>query len=55
MMEHSINLEHRMQLHDTSILSTKPRYMNCTIREETEIVLHPININREGGWLSPKS
>jgi hypothetical protein len=41
--EHSINFGHHIQLHNTSILSTKPRYMDCNIREVTEIKFHPNN------------
>jgi hypothetical protein len=31
--EHTINLGHRIQLQNTTILSTKPKYMHRTIRE----------------------
>lgn len=48
MVENSIYLGDHIQLHNTSILSTK--HMICTIREEIEIVLHPINMNREDGF-----
>lgn len=39
--------------HNTSIPSTK--HMVCTIREEIEIVLHSINMNREDGFHLSKS
>jgi hypothetical protein len=45
--EHSINLSHRIQLHNTSILANKSRYMDQIIREAIEIELHPNIINRE--------
>jgi hypothetical protein len=51
--EHSIDQGHRIQFHNSSILSTKMRYMN--LREAIEIELHPYNINREGGFCPSKS
>jgi hypothetical protein len=53
--EHSINLGHTIQLQNTTILSTKPRYMDRIIREGTEIELHPNNMNREEGFCLTKS
>jgi predicted GIY-YIG superfamily endonuclease len=47
--EHSINLDHRIQLHNTTILSTKSRYLDRMIREAIEIELQPNNMNREDG------
>jgi hypothetical protein len=44
--EHCINLDHCIQLHNTSILTKKPRYMDRIIREGAEIELHPDNINK---------
>jgi hypothetical protein len=38
--EHRINLGHRFQLDNTSVLSTKHRYMGHIIREATETELH---------------
>jgi hypothetical protein len=52
--EHSIELGHRIQLQNTSILATKTRYMDRIIREAIEIELHPENINREGGFYLSK-
>jgi hypothetical protein len=49
MAKHSINLDHSIQLQYTTILFTKSRYMDRTIREATEIELHPNNMNREDG------
>jgi hypothetical protein len=49
--EHSINLGHRIQFHNTSILATKNQYMDPIVREAIEIELHPNNMNREGGGL----
>jgi hypothetical protein len=47
--KHSINLGHRIQLQDTTILSTKYRYMDWMIKDATEIELHLNNMNREDG------
>jgi hypothetical protein len=46
MVKHSINLGHHIQLHNTTILSTKPTDMDHIIREAIEIQLHPSNMNR---------
>jgi hypothetical protein len=53
--EHSIDQEHRIPFHNSSILSTKTRHMGRTIREAIEIELHPYNINREGDFCLSKS
>jgi hypothetical protein len=47
--EHSINLNHRIQLQNTTILPTKFRYMDRMIREAIEIELQQNNMNREDG------
>jgi hypothetical protein len=52
--EHTINLGHRIQLQNTTILSTKPKYMHRTIREAIEIELNPNNMNREDGFCLSK-
>jgi hypothetical protein len=44
--EHSINLDQLIQIQNTTILSTKPRYMDRIIRETIEIELQPNNMNR---------
>jgi hypothetical protein len=44
--KHSINLGHRIQLHTTTILSIKSRYMDQMIKEATETAN---NKNREDG------
>jgi hypothetical protein len=46
--EHSINLGHRIQLHNTSNLATKTGYMDRLIKETTEIELRPNNMNTDG-------
>jgi hypothetical protein len=47
--EQSINLDHRIQLQNTTILSTKSRYIDRMIRKATEIEIQPNNMNREDG------
>jgi hypothetical protein len=42
--EHSINLDHRIQIQKTTILSTKSRYMDRMIRQAIEIELQPNNM-----------
>jgi hypothetical protein len=53
--EHSIAQGHRIQFHNSSILATKTRYMDRTVRDAIEIELHPYNISREGGFCLSKS
>jgi hypothetical protein len=48
--EHNIDQGHRIHFHNSSILSTKTRYMDRIVREAIEIELHPYNINRVGGF-----
>jgi hypothetical protein len=50
-----IEFEHRIQFHNTSILATKSRYMDCIIVEAIEIELHPNNMKRETGFCLSKS
>jgi hypothetical protein len=47
MVEHSISVRHHIRLHNTSILSIKPQYMDHIIREVTDIELYPSNMNRK--------
>jgi hypothetical protein len=47
--EYTITLDQCTQLQDTTIKSIKSRYKDRIIREDTEIKLHPNNINREDG------
>jgi hypothetical protein len=50
--EHSISRGHRIQLHDTKILSTKSRYRDRLIKAAIEIELH-LNMNRKDGMCRP--
>jgi hypothetical protein len=55
MVEHNISLGYHIQLHNTNILSNKPRYMDYIFREVTEIELHPNIMNREDYFCLSKS
>jgi hypothetical protein len=51
----AIDQGHRIQFHNSSILTTKTKYMDRIVRKSIEIELHPYNINREGGFCLSKS
>jgi hypothetical protein len=53
--EHGISLGHCVQLHNTTVPSTKPVYMHCIIREAVENELHANNMNREDGLCVSKT
>lgn len=44
---HSVDLGHRIQFHNTSLLTTKTQYMDHIVKEAAEIELHPNNMNKE--------
>jgi hypothetical protein len=50
--EHSINQGHIL-FHDVSILNTRARYMDRTVREAFEAVLHPFNMKKKR-WFLPQ-
>jgi hypothetical protein len=50
MEKHIINFPHRILLHHTTILSTKPRYMDHIIGEAVENELLPNKMNRDVGF-----
>jgi hypothetical protein len=45
--EHNINQGHRIPFLDASVLNTSAKYMDRIVREATEVVLHPFNMNKE--------
>jgi hypothetical protein len=49
MAGHSINPRHYNQLQNTSIISTKPTYIDHNIREAIVLELHNENMNGEDG------
>jgi hypothetical protein len=48
--EHIIDLGHRIQFHNSSILARKIRYMDRIVTEAIKIELLPYDINTEGGF-----
>jgi hypothetical protein len=55
MAEHSVNLGHHIQFHNTSILASKTRYMDRIVRGAIEIELRPNSMNRVVGFCLSKS
>jgi hypothetical protein len=45
--EHNIDQGHCIQFHNSTIIATKTRYMDCIVREATEIELHPYSVNEK--------
>jgi hypothetical protein len=54
-VERSINLCYRIKLQDASILAKKSRRTDRSVREPTEIELHPDNMNSEDGFFLLRS
>jgi hypothetical protein len=44
--EHGVNLGHRIQFHNTSVLATKTKYVDCIVMETIQIELHPNKMDR---------
>jgi hypothetical protein len=53
--KHNIDQGHSIQFHNSSILTTKTKYMDRIVREAIENELCPYNINRVGGFCLSKS
>jgi hypothetical protein len=53
--EHSVDLGHHIQFHNTSALAMKIQYMDLIVREAIEIELHRNNMNREVSFCLSKS
>jgi hypothetical protein len=53
--EYCVGLGHRILFHDTSILSTKARYMDRIVRKAIETDLHSNNMKRGTGFCLSKS
>jgi hypothetical protein len=53
--ERSIELDHRIQFCNTTILASKSHYLDRIIMEAIEIELHPNNTNKEAGFCLNKS
>jgi hypothetical protein len=53
--EHSFNNDHRINLQNTRLTSTKLGYFDRTITEAFEIEMHPHNFNREDSVRLSKS
>jgi hypothetical protein len=50
--EHSIGQGHHIQFHNTTILTTKARYMIAVLGEAIDIELYLYNIERGDGFFS---
>jgi hypothetical protein len=48
--EQSVDLGHRIQFHNTSILATETRYMDRIVKEAIVIELNPNIMKREVGF-----
>jgi predicted GIY-YIG superfamily endonuclease len=53
--QHSVDLGHRIQFHNTSILATQTQYMDRIVRKAIKTELHPNNMNRVAGFCLGKS
>jgi hypothetical protein len=51
MAEHSIKAGHHIHFIGTSILDRTSEYMDCLIKEATEIRQNANNFNRDGGFM----
>jgi hypothetical protein len=48
--QHALETGHRVDFNTCRLARTKG-YMDCIIKEATEIQLHPNHINRDGGYI----
>ena len=49
--EHSFSSKHHICLEDTLVLSKEDNYFKRKLKEAIEIFNHPINLNRDDGWI----
>ena len=49
--EHSFSTKHHICLEDTQVLAKEDNYFKRKLKEAVEISRHPLNLNRDDGWI----